>query len=565
MRAIPGGAVSLPPPLDALLEEARTSERQGRREVARRRYEAVLHRLDHSSQGPTAAALLRWIGRTYVDDADLDAALDCFQAALAVAEATGDLSGRANTINCIAAVFLRRGLLDRAETSYLRARAGAEAAGDAELVAMTEHNLGTIATIRGNLIGALEHYRRSLETYRALGSSERIAALLNNLGMLYTDLGRWHEAGRTYAEALHIAGVIGDMSTQIMVEVNRTELWIARRDFVRARESCDAALELARQAGDERPLGDIYKHYGVIFRESGKLRLADEHLARAARFAEEREDMLLAAETAREQAEVHRREERNRDTLQCLNRAHRLFSELRAQRDLADVDRRVARLEQTYLEIVCRWSESIESKDRYTKGHCERVADYACALARAAGLEESTLIWFRMGALLHDVGKVVVPSEILNKPGRLTDEERRIMERHTVAGVELLAGIEFPWDIRPMLRHHHERWDGTGYPDGLAGEEIPLAARVLCVADVYDALTTRRSYRPAYPPELALELMGDEAGHMFDPDLFRRFKVMWAAKEARAPRATAPLLATTQKRGRSQAPFAAVYRSAARA
>ena len=105
-----------------------------------------------------------------------------------------------------------------------------------------------------------------------------------------------------------------------------------------------------------------------------------------------------------------------------------------------------------------------------------------------------------MGAFLHDVGKTEVPEEILNKPGRLTDEERATMERHTVIGDEMLAPVEFPWDIRPMVRSHHERWDGRGYPDGLAAEAIPRSARILRLADVVDALTTARSYRAPLTP-----------------------------------------------------------------
>ena len=177
-----------------------------------------------------------------------------------------------------------------------------------------------------------------------------------------------------------------------------------------------------------------------------------------------------------------------------------------------------------FLDIVRKWGASIESKDRYTQGHCERVTEYAVRLAQAAGFDERTLFWFRMGALLHDVGKIVVPSEVLNKPGMLTREERRLMERHPVAGVELVAGIDFPSDIRPMIRHHHEWWDGSGYPDKLAGEAIPLSARILCIADVYDALTTNRPYRLAYAHERAMEIMEADVGRLFDPALWPLFR-----------------------------------------
>ncbi len=112
---------------------------------------------------------------------------------------------------------------------------------------------------------------------------------------------------------------------------------------------------------------------------------------------------------------------------------------------------------------------------------------------------------------------------MLNKPGRLNDDEWRVMKRHPEAGVELLADIDFPWDVRPMVRNHHERWDGAGYPDGLAGTDIPLPARILCIADVYDALTTTRSYRAGFSHEKTMRIMSETAEGHFDPELFALF------------------------------------------
>ncbi|HWH53213.1 MAG TPA: HD-GYP domain-containing protein, partial [Gemmatimonadaceae bacterium] len=245
-----------------------------------------------------------------------------------------------------------------------------------------------------------------------------------------------------------------------------------------------------------------------------------------------REDLLLAAETVSEQAELFERMGKNRETLQALSLSHNLFTKLRAQRNLADLKKRIGRLETRFYDVVISWAQTIESKDVYTRGHCERVAEYACALARDVGFDDITMFWFRIGALLHDVGKVSVPSEILNKPGRLTDEERTIMEGHAAAGSELLRDIDFPWDVLPLVRGHHERWDGKGYPDKLAGEDISLSARIVCVADVFDALTTDRPYRRGFTHDQALSMMAADTGTMFDPDLFPRF--------ARIIRAQAP-------------------------
>src|SRR6185503_7140008 len=277
-------------------------------------------------------------------------------------------------------------------------------------------------------------------------------------------------------------------------------------------------------AADQRALGETYKFMGIIARTRGTLDDAERFLSKAFTNATGREDLLLAAETAREQAELYELMGKNKETLQSLSRSHQFYTKFRAQGHLADLKRRISRLETRFYDLVGRWAGSIESKDAYTLGHCERVADYACALARDVGYDEITMFWFRIGALLHDVGKVAVPSEILNKPGHLTPEERTIMETHAAAGYDMLRDIDFPWDILPLVRGHHERWDGKGYPDKIAGEDIAQSARIVCVADVFDALTTDRPYRRAFTWDEALAMMAKDVGKMFDPALFPRFE-----------------------------------------
>jgi len=212
-----------------------------------------------------------------------------------------------------------------------------------------------------------------------------------------------------------------------------------------------------------------------------------------------------------------------------------LFRDLSARRELADVERALDRLEETYLSVVEAWGESIESVDRYTSGHCSRVAEYTCLLAEAVGIHGRELTWLRMGAFLHDVGKIKVDVQILNKPGKLDAREWEEMRMHTVAGDEIVAELGFPYDIRAIVRNHHERWDGTGYPDRLAGEQIPLNARILCVADVYDALTTSRSYRSELPVEEARAIMSELSGTVFDPTLLEVFLRLVSERDASDP------------------------------
>ncbi len=249
---------------------------------------------------------------------------------------------------------------------------------------------------------------------------------------------------------------------------------------------------------------DAYKFLGVVYRETSRPVLAEARLRNAIDLAAECGSQLGQAEASRELAKLYQLMGRNHDALMMLNTARSLFVQLDARGDLSDVTRKVSDLEGTYLTIVRDWGQSIESADAYTFGHCERVATYAVNLARALGLDEVEQTTIQIGAYLHDVGKVRIPHEILNKPGKLTREERELMERHTLYGLDLLDGVDFPWDIRPIIRSHHEKCDGSGYPDRLREDAIPLSAQIIGIVDVYDALTTTRSYRAAMSVDDAL-------------------------------------------------------------
>lgn len=507
----------------ALLEAAETAEAAGRRGLARQHYESALYLLRHAEQAATASTILRRIGRSYLDDGDVAAGLDCLEAALAIAEACNDAGAVAHTTNVMAISYWQRGQLEDAERLYRDAGRLASIARDERLAAMIEQNLGVLASMHGDEAAALQHHAASVDKYRALGLRQELGRQLSNVGLAHTGLERWDDAEAAYKEALEIAQSCGDVWGRLMGGINRIALLVARRDFFSAQAACDEIMREAAALQETRLLAETYKLSGVIARETRRLDDAERLLKTAYEQAMAREDLLLAAETSREQAELHLVLGRNRDTLQALSTSHALFTRLKARRELADVTRRLRNLEERFEDLVRQWAQSIESKDAYTLGHCERVADYACAIATDMGFDETTLFWFRVGALLHDVGKIVVPVDILNKNGPLTPDERAIMERHPTAGVELLRDVEFPWDVLPMIRGHHERWDGHGYPDGLAGDGIPLAARMLCVADVFDALTSDRPYRRAYSTKDALRLMQSDVGRAFDPDILNRF------------------------------------------
>jgi putative nucleotidyltransferase with HDIG domain len=523
-------------------ERGQALERAGQRDDARRLYECAL-RDGSAKTARDAAQLLRFIARTYVNDGDLDAARDCADAALSVAEQCGDAAGRGHAINVLANVEWKQGNLDEAKRLYLLARESAHQAGEARLAVMTASNLGVIANVRGEEEEARRAYTSSLAAARTAGLADQALAALCNLGQLATQAGQFASAAGHLAEARELATVIGDRSTLLTVALMTARLRIRQGDHDGAREACGRVRSLVAEIDDGHEAADAEYVYGLTARATGDAKGAERHFKAAETIAVARQDLIVQGEAARELAELYRSQGRNRQTLQRLNQAHRIFGQLRARRELADVDRRTAVLENDFLDVVRKWGESIEAKDVYTQGHCVRVADLACALWTRVNGDDTSLFWFRIGALLHDVGKVMVPAEVLNKAGPLTDEEWRLVRGHTTAGVTLLADIEFPWDVRPIVESHHERWDGTGYPHGLAGEAIPLTARVLGIADVYDALTSQRSYKRSFNHDEAMATMRREVGIQFDPSLFAAFEEMHRTeREPAAPRARLTLL-----------------------
>jgi HD-GYP domain-containing protein (c-di-GMP phosphodiesterase class II) len=191
-----------------------------------------------------------------------------------------------------------------------------------------------------------------------------------------------------------------------------------------------------------------------------------------------------------------------------------------------DLQRSHTDLMLAYDATIEGWSRALELRDKETEGHTKRVTEMTLALARAFGIGEDEIVHIRRGALLHDIGKLVVPDAILLKPSKLTDEEMALMREHPRRAYEMLLPIEY---LRPALDIpycHHEKWDGTGYPRGLKGEEIPLAARLFAVADVFDALTSDRPYRPAWSRENALAYIREQAGKCFDPRVVEVFLQM---------------------------------------
>ena len=179
---------------------------------------------------------------------------------------------------------------------------------------------------------------------------------------------------------------------------------------------------------------------------------------------------------------------------------------------------------ETAESVLCTLGRSVEARDPYTEGHCERLAQHACDLGRHLGLDDDSLVALRRGGYLHDLGKIAVPDEILKKGSNLTRDEWEIMKQHPIIGENICKPLKSLRLVLPIIRHHHEHSDGSGYPDGLRKREIPLLPRVLQVVDVYDALKTARPYKPALNHEQAASTMLEEArSGLWDEEVVQEF------------------------------------------
>lgn len=191
----------------------------------------------------------------------------------------------------------------------------------------------------------------------------------------------------------------------------------------------------------------------------------------------------------------------------------------------------VVQLETAYKASLMMLANAIEARDYYTRNHVERVSAYAIAMARALGWHDQRQRVLEFGAILHDIGKLSIRESILSKTGPLAKEEWGEMRQHPIVGARMLEGIPYLAPSIPIVLYHHERWDGSGYPEGLERQEIPLEARLLAVADTFDAMTSDRPYRKALPVNLAYETITSESDQLFDPDMVQVFVDCWASGE----------------------------------
>ena len=503
-----------------LLREARERERQGPLPTAIDCYQRAITAAERSGASAVLAEALRRLAVLHQQRDESILAHELCERSYRVARESGNHALAAEALNTLGGIHLSRGSLTEARCVFLRALDLGAAC--RELRARVTQNLGILANIQGHLDEALAQYQRSLQAYREAGDRHGCAIAYHNLGMVSADRGLLDEAGYYFHRSRTLAQREGDAYLQGLALVSQAEVDVARQRYENARQQAEEALAVFDGLGAIGAKADPYRVLGMVFRETGRPALAESRFKSACDLAVSTGSVLSEAETSRELALLYQTQGRNQEALRMLNAAYRLFRRLDARVDLIDVGGKVAELEGTYRALVREWGRSIESSDGSTFGHCERVARLAVGLAHTLELEDEEETCVLLGAYLHDLGKVRMPHEILYKPGPLSNEERAVVQQHPQWGVELLATVEFPWDIKSVIRWHHEHYDGSGYPDRLRGDEIPLAAQIVGIAEVFDALTTPRSYHPRLSHAQALAVITRCQG-WWSPRVFTAF------------------------------------------
>jgi putative nucleotidyltransferase with HDIG domain len=452
-------------------------------------------------------------------------------------EEVNDRNHIAHSLNSIGVIFRKRNNLERAEEYYLKALRIREETGDLSGLAMSYNNMGVLCKSKGDLDSALDYYNRSLKLKEELNDKRGISIAYSNIGDIHASQDKCDPAFEYYIKALSLVEELEDEERisdnckaighikilqkkydEALAYLERG-LSISIRIGTRICES-DCYLELSdlyRAMGDDERAFLFYKKYSSVTREIFSEDSADS-IARL--------QILYETEQKEKEAELYYL--RNVELRREIDERKLLESQLVAQEQLLEecVKDRTNELQQSMHKLkksvegtIHALSKIIESKDPYTSGHQLRVAELARLIASEMGFNEERLEAIYMISLVHDIGKISVPQEILSRPGKLSELEREIVRTHPQIGYDILSNVEFPWPVTDVILQHQELYDGSGYPNGLKGNEIMIEARIIAVADVIESMTSHRPYRSIPGIDKAIEVITQNSGKLYDSEV----------------------------------------------
>jgi len=499
-------------------EKGKVLSRLGRYDEAIREFQKLLDYCQDEKLLSKRVDVFLGIGQLMAKTGEHDRALGYIHRALSGFRRLNNASGICKSLRNLGAIYINLGEFDDAEAAYDEAIEMALQEKLHIIYADLYNNLGTIKNIRGDWKAALECYFKAKDVFEKEGEIRKSAYTLNNIGITLLEQGQLTNARDSFLSALRVAGTVRDESLLLILNLSLTDLSLKVGNYSDAGRYCQATARYL----EDRDLRnaqwvEMKKLAGKIACNEKDFDNAQQYFDEAFLLAEELHLQFNAAEILFEKGNLLFETDQHMEALQTLERAFQLFHQFKASGKVENTESLINSIEELYLKVFEGMARKVDRKDAYTKGHSDRVANLALLIAQKLGLPDHEIKAVVAGALLHDIGKLHIPDKLLKKPGKLTPEEFDEIKEHPDIGVQLLTGIKLPWDIISMIRHHHEKFDGTGYPSGLKGEMIPSSARIICVADVFDALTSERPYRKAFLPDKALHMMKYEMTFSFDP------------------------------------------------
>ena len=438
-------------------------------------------------------------------------------------------------------------------------------------------NFGVIYYSLRDYDESLEYLKKSLEIQKFLENTNQTASTLNNIGAILVETQKYDEALKYLEESLQLKEKLDDKVGIINSLLNISAIYMKSQNYDNSLKYLDRALNLCEETGNKVELALTMIEIAKVEIEQDKIDEAIEYLEKSLKIGEEIDvpdivrtsceqlskvyersgdfenalkyfrksieaknriiqekrnkaiaEMEIKYETEKKERELEISRLKNvelKKTNDELIRTQKALQEYRdnleqlVQQRSEELVESYKKLQQTFDAIIKTMTKVVEFRDPYTAGHQERVSKLAVAIAQQMGLDEHTIEGIRLAGMVHDIGKIYVPAEILTKPGKLSSVEFMLIKNHSSAGYEILKSIDFPWDIAKIVRQHHERLDGSGYPDGLSADEITLEAKIIAVADVVEAISSHRPYRAALGIEIAMDEIKKNAGKLYDKSI----------------------------------------------
>jgi len=424
---------------------------------------------------------------------DSQKSIDYFLRALRIMEQINDKNGIANSYVNIGQANFYLDNFNKSLEYFQKALKIREEIGDKNNISQSLILIGNVKGKTAKYEEALDYYSKSLIIKKEIDDKRGISQIYNNLGNIYLETGRQEKALEYRLEALQIDRKIGDKWEIANSTYNIAEQYLLNTEHEKAYPYILESYDLSKDLSNIGLIRDNLHNFSLYYELSGDYKKAlnyqrDYSELTKSMFSEELSERIT-------EMQIKYETEKLEDA----------------------VAERTLELQKTIKGAIHLVAATVETRDPYTAGHQTRVADLAAAIASEMGLANDQVEGVKMAGIIHDLGKIQVPAEILSKPGKLSELEFQIIQTHPQVGFNLLKNIEFPWPIAEMVLQHHEKMDGSGYPQGLKGDEIMLEARILAVADIVEAMSSYRPYRPALGIEKALKQIRKDKGTLLDP------------------------------------------------